>query len=736
MMAPAVIIFDPILPPWLIAAICIGVGYGAWRTYRTCALTRRQRWMLWALRMGAVFILAWLLLQARRRSVEVEEEMPVLAVAVDVSASMLDNPLDSPQTRRDRAISFLSSGKVEALSDRYRVVEYAVGADVEEGLPDPADIRFNAPRSLLGTCLNRIVDRHRAENLAAILFLSDGLDQSGERLTPQALRVPIFIPELEDDTGMETIESPDYWIAEVAHPKMMAVGWKAAVEVLVRRRSSEAESFPIHLKQGGRLLRSSMVHFGEGDGFQQVTFTIEPVEVGQTLYEVEIAPEVDGREDNNRREFLIDVTDPKNRVLYLEGVPRWAFKFLKRALLSEKNYQLSAFVRGGDGNFINFDEISGHAGGEVPSFTAEGLSDYRVIVLGDMEGSALTEEDGRHIREFVDRGGGLLFVGAARAYGPKGLMHAPYLKDLFPAVSLPGASMKEGRFTIDITSTGRTHPALGELSLESVLPPILSFWAPVKVGEFSSVLIAAADGSPVVVARRFGQGRVTMLLSDSLWRWQLGSQGGGTDKSLYNRFITQLVYWLAPNEKDVENSSMLQIVTAHNEVELREKVTVGAVYSMGEGESGQLTCKIKTPEGKVLVFPMLSGTLGKDVGLSRSVAGFRCYFTPNEPGRYAIEVTTPDGTQSATATLLAAEPELEMTGDPIDRKYLQDLADETGGLFVPWAERFRLCKELPHETREFTRTLEVSIWDRWWWIGVLIALFSLEWWWRRKLDLV
>ena len=74
---------------------------------------------------------------------------------------------------------------------------------------------------------------------------------------------------------------------------------------------------------------------------------IEPIQTGRILYRVEILPENDAKPDNNRREFLIEVTNAKNRVLYLEGAPRWEFKFLKRALLAEQNYQLSAFVQGG-----------------------------------------------------------------------------------------------------------------------------------------------------------------------------------------------------------------------------------------------------------------------------------------------------------------------------------------------------------------------------------------------------
>jgi uncharacterized membrane protein len=519
---------------------------------------------------------------------------------------------------------------------------------------------------------------------------------------------------------------------------MMAVNWKAGIEVLVRRRGTGALAFPVHLKQGERVLRTSMVEFGADETFKQVTFSVEPVEVGQTLYRVEIAPsvEADSVVENNSKEFLVEVTDPKNKVLYIEGVPRWEFKFLKRALLSERNYQLSAFVRSGDGSFINFDQASGQAGGEMPVFTTEGLAAYRVIVLGDMEGAALTDDSRRNLRDFVDKGGGLLLVGAGKSYGPQGLMQSPFLQELMPAVSEAGAAMKEGRFSVDLTPTGRTHPGLGELAMEGTLPPLLSFWGPVKTGEFSSVLVAAADGSPVVVVRRFGQGRVAMLLSDSLWRWQLGEAEAVAEKSLYSRFVTQIVYWLAPSEKDVEKSSLLQVVTGRTEVELREKVTIGAVFeTKGEAGSG-LSCRIKTPDGKMQVFPMLAGALGKDVGLSKPMDGFRSFFTPQEPGQYEVTVATADGTQAASLVLLAAEPEHERTGEAINRDYLTGLARETGGKFVTWADRTTLLKDIPYRTQEFTEVIEHSVWDRWWWIGVLVALFCVEWWWRRKLDLV
>jgi len=734
---PATILFDPVMSPWLVLLVVFAVGYGAWRTYRQCPLTPRQRVGLWLLRVTAILILAWILMLPKRRTVQVEREDPVLAVALDISASMTDNPGQLKLTRRDRAVDFLEDGKIQKLCSRYRVVRFNLGTDAEEAVGEKEMPVFNAPRSHLGSGINRIVERLKAENLAGIILLSDGLDQSGERLTPGSLAVPIYIPELEPVYELPPEPKEDWYVADVAYPKMMVVNWKANVDVLIRRRGKAAAEFPIHLRQGTNLLRTSMVTFAEGEAFQQVSFSIEPTQVGQVVYQVEIGPGEDAEPANNKREFLIEVSDPKNRVLYLEGVPRWEFKFLKRALLTEKNYQLSAYVRGGDGSFINFDEMSGRAGGEVPTFTTESLAEYRVVILGDMPASALTEDDCTNLRSFVDKGGGLLFYGAKASYGTDGLAKSPILAEMMPAVSEPGATMREGRFTADLSAKGRTHPALSELASATQLPPILSFWGPVKVSEFASSLLVTADSSPVLVVRPYGQGRVAMVLSDSLWRWQMGGSTGGSEKSLYRRFVTQLVYWLAPSEKDLENTTLLQAVVSHSQAELRQKVTVGAVYDPGENkDQAGVTCKITTPDGKVLVFPMMAGSLGTDLGLTKSVDGFKCFFTPQEPGQYQIVLNTADGTQEATATVLAEKPENERTGEPLNRKYLAALAEDTGGALVEWPKRREIFDTMRYQPQEVTLVKEYPIWNKWWWLVILLALFCAEWWWRRRSDLV
>ena len=110
--------------------------------------------------------------------------------------------------------------------------------------------------------------------------------------------------------------------------------------------------------------------------------------------------------------------------------------------------------------------------------------------------------------------------------------------------------MREGRFSVDFTPAGRSLPVFTALAEEIRLPPLLSIWGPVKTGDFATTYLSATDGSPILVGRRYGQGRVAIILSESLWRWQMGSSADETGKGFYGRFITQLLHWLSPSQEE------------------------------------------------------------------------------------------------------------------------------------------------------------------------------------------
>ncbi|NMA20657.1 MAG: hypothetical protein GX927_08765, partial [Lentisphaerae bacterium] len=702
------ILLSPVIPVWLIILCAILFAGLAWRTYAFCSLKYSERWILWSLRMLAFGILAFLLLQPSRRETRSELEKPVLAVLLDLSASMQDNPYAEKMTRADKALAFLKKSEVRKHLEAFRVLYFTAGSSLQEGLDLTTTPKFSEPSSLLAPAINQVAERLRAEPQAGILLLSDGLDQSNAWLEGRAQQIPVLIPELENPVLEERPLQQDFSIENIHYPRRAILQWEVKVEVTIRRRhGSTAQTFPVELLQNGSMLRKSEAVFRENENFRKVEFSFTAETLGNHLYQLSILPLQDADAGNNHREFVIDVTDARKRILYLEGTPRWEFKYLKRSLLAEKNQELNAFLQSGTGAFLNFSDTEHQEALSLPEFSPESLRDYSVVILGDLKADALKEKDYRVLTAFVEKGGALLFLAGTRTCSPDGVLSSPHFKELAPVFSLPGAQMREGRFSVDFTAAGRSQNAFSDLLSEVRLPPLLSFWGPVEASSFASVFLAAADGSAVLVGRRYGQGRTAVLLSDSLWRWQLGSEAGGGGKSLYGRFLTQLLQWLAPGLQSQNEEDSIQLLLPSREADLRAKISIGALCGKRVSGSG-LACRILCPDASNLALPMLPAELGIEAGLPSPEAGFRCEFVPEQEGTYRLQVISKDGLASEEALLVVKKPALEFTGEAINRQWLQRLAKDTGGAMLPWLEAGKLLEKLPVKPRSVEIVREYS----------------------------
>ena len=736
MIPVATIFFQPVIPLWVMLPLwAVGVLL-SWLSLRGCGLPLSVRLGMNGIRFVVLTILLWLMLAPERRNEKVEKELPLLAVAVDVSASMTEKLPGQPTTRAARVAELLGERRFRNKLDEYRVWWFQIGDGVEESTEGIKELRFNAAQTQLSSGLNRIAARLQGQNAAGMILLSDGLDQSGAALSAESRNLPILALELENPVAASA-ETVDYWIADTAYPQRVVVNWQAGIEVLVRRRGQARATFPLKLLQNGKEIESRDLAWEPAETFKQVSFSVTPAETGQFLFRVEMAPPNDTIANNNSRDFMINVTDTENRVLYLESTPRWEFKFLKRALMAEKSITLSAFVSNGRGGFMTLSEDVKTARDAVPPFTRQGLEPFKIIILGNLPGSGMKAEDCQGLREFVDRGGGLLLVGGDRAYAADGWTTLPALNELLPATPLPGAKYNEGKYAVDITAEGKNHAALAGLGFSGDIPPLLTLFEPVKVAQFSSTLLATSERAPLLVIRRFGQGKVAMILTDSFWRWQLGGAESAAGKNLYKPFFAQLVQWLGPSAKDQDTKEILQLLLAENEVEVRRKVTIGArLESAGGGKTVALSCRIDSPDGKPQSLPMTPAPLGENVGLTRTAEGYACEFRPQVPGVYAIAVASADGVYSAKTRLLVKEPVREQTGASLNREYLQSVAKSSGGQFYAWKDRTKLLGSIKGTVREIKTTTEYPLWPKWYWLAALIVLFGIEWWWRRKLDFV
>ena len=735
------IVWHPVLPSGLVAlATVIGVLL-VLATYALLAKPRRRNAkLLPALRLLVLGLLVFLLLQPERRRERVRKELPVMAVVLDVSASMTEKLGPNEKSRAQRAVEFLDSDIIRRLNKGFRVRCFTVGGRAESVPSTWDDVKFNAPDSRLLPGLEVVFDRLRNENMAGIVVVSDGLDRSGGDSESISLHFPLYVPSLEQPFTVDEVVEQEWMIADVSYPKRTIAGWTAPVEVMVRR-SGNAQSavLPVRLYSDSELVESREIRFARDAMLERLRFDISPDRVGAAYYTIEIEPEQDGRADNNVFQFMVEVIDSEMRVLYLEGTPRWEFKFFKNALFRESQFSLDAFVQAANGVFLSFDETKGMSadGSGAPDLSGSNLEKYKVLVLGELE-SAAVDANAAAIETFVENGGGLLILGGGRSFSAEGVAQHPTLQKLLPARPDPKGMMVDAGFQLNFTPEGHQHPALSGLTGAVAIPPVLSLWKPTRLHALGTALLTAPDASPLIAVRRYGRGRTAVILTDSLWRWRMaGRTVGGRDgkDSLYDRFYSQLVHWLAPSGKDLQGDAGFEMVVSGHEFKLREPVRIGAVTGLAPGALDSLQCQVEGPGG-TQVFTMTPTPLGAEFGVGTPVEGFAFTFRAQAPGRYTASAGLPDGSDRDQVEFLVTRPRGEQTGAPINRDLLQALAARSGGRFASLSEWKGLLKGVRGETREVVVTEEKPIWD--YAIILLLAttLLATEWYLRRRSNLM
>src|SRR5205085_399395 len=154
---------------------------------------------------------------------------------------------------------------------------------------------------------------------------------------------------------------------------------------------------------------SEALKLGPDDQKQEVRFNYVPAQGGQFFYTVETAVQPgEIAADNNKRSFPQTVISKKLKVLYVEGEPRYEYRYLRNAILRDTSLDFGCLLLSGD---------TLNSGGEgnirVRGFPAseKELFEYDIIVLGDVPRSYFSEQQLLALRRFVeDRGASLLMV--------------------------------------------------------------------------------------------------------------------------------------------------------------------------------------------------------------------------------------------------------------------------------------------------------------------------------------
>lgn len=722
------LLWHPVIPwPWLVLLMLFAMAGIGWSLIRGVRSKKRSI-VLGILRAFMLAALLAMLLQPQQRHDEITILRPQLAVLVDTSESMTD-PVDAKQPRRFQRIGeWFKSKSVEEAKQDFDFRIFSFDRLLAEQPADIGKLKFTGGSSNVLDAVNQVQELFRGQPLAGVMLLSDGLDTGGAAKTgPVSATVPVDTFELEKPFAIKQ-HTKKISLASVDYPPRVVVGWDAEIRVTLAGSGMGGQTVPMELWREGRKQAETQVSFNEDEQTRQAVFAIAHNKTGPAQYELRVT---DPAADKEARAypFLIDVMEQGNRVLYVQNTLGFDFKYLRKAIMSDRNIQLNAFVRWADGRLAGLDGNGGQTGGA--DFSPQSLANCSVLILGDLTPDALSPANCTAIKDFVDHGGGLVLLGGPNLFTTTDLSKTP-LAGLLP-IQLP-APYHEGNFPVQITDTGLHHPVFGPLFAEvKDFPPLLTCNAAPGVAPNTEVLMQAVTKSgaqPLVVSMRFGQGRVVAVLTDTMWRWRLAARSWSSERSPHDTFWTQLMDWLIPKEQDKQNSSRIELFTERGNYILGEHPEIRAIVHSAAPETkppATLPLQIRTPDDKVFDYTLKPSKLQTRGG--RQVDGYRAEIEPNVPGVFrAKSALKSDGEEVTGETrFLVSRPATEITGKPIDRELLKRVAESTGGSYYTLENWNRWRSDLHFKEQHFSRVKLLDLWNHPVLLGLLMGLLVAEW---------
>jgi uncharacterized membrane protein len=620
---------SPLLPWWAIgtfaaAAIAL-IALGLWRRARGTAL-----------RVLAVMALAAVVVNPSL----VEEKRAPLP---DVAAVVVDNSQSMTIGQRQAYAATALKSVTDQLTRRHDLEVRVVHA----GASEPGAPLANQGTQLY-TALSRALADVPPQRVAGAILITDGEIHD----MPPPARLTFHAPIHVLLTGRPGEQ--DRRLVVRSAPKYGLVG--KTVQLVVRVEDLPAPAAPgeaqLTLRKDGGLPIIRTVPVG-----QDVDIPVTIDHGGPNVVELVVnAGPHELTLENNRAAFVINGVRDRLKVLLVSGEPNQDERTWRNILKSDPSVDLIHFTilrppDKQDGTPIR--ELS------LIAFPIRELFDVKLhsfdLVIFDRyrQRSVLPQAYLENIANYV-RDGGALLVSAGPSFAtPLSLYRTP-LGTVLPAA--PTGDVFEKGFVPQVTAVGRRDPVTEDLpglpANPDAVPPWGRWFRDIGAqAQRGATLMTGYRGEPLLVLDRVGKGRVAQLMSDEMWLWTRGYEGGGPQAELLRR----VVYWLM-KEPDLEENALRASIDGDTLTVIRQSL-----------QPDDSPVQVTLPDGRIETLKLAAEHGGRS-GATMAVT---------ESGLYHVS----DGQRTALAAAGALNPvemsDVRATAD----KVKADVAATGGGIY-------------------------------------------------------
>lgn len=751
------------LPGLILFLIFVGLIVGSIWAYRTTRgrTHRGFRGFLIFLRILALCGLAFCLLKPFVTVYQTSPDDSYLAVLLDESKSMQVTDSVNQESRLSSANNLLfapEDGILNSLNEKFKTRLFSFAGTPKRMVP-AALTEANGETTDIPAALNETLESLQGVPLSGVVILSDGADASGEDITKLAFRmrdrkVPVHTVGLGSPEGIKDIE-----VVKVDAPRTAEEDFPVDIWATIRRKGYGAREVTLRLRDENRVVKTFNINLNEERPTRRVKIKFIPRNPGTQKYIVEVPAETDEAvPQNNRKKFLLKVAPSKRvKILYVEGGLRREIGIIRRALENDPNIDLTLrYLTSGTG-IGGANSATGHQFDLYPT-SKEVLFDYDAIILGNIASSKFSTQQLENTVEFVrTRGGGLLILGGSHSLGNHNIedsyINTPIAQALpvelelgppppptpvrrrFASPPRRGQGTSATGYTLQLTAEGKADPlmALADEPRESAMRweqlPTLGSYSRVQRAKAGATVLAVHPtdrnefGNRILIAtHNYNAGRVMVFTPVSSWNWQM--QMSHEDDS-HERFWRQTAKWLTTVQKD-----RLKLDIPKMSYALKETVVINATAYDHQFEL--------TNQAKVRVIITDDSGRKRDISLEQVLGQDGLYtgrFIPPRHGEYRVTLVGTLGGKSLgeqSGLFEVAESYAEFTNAELNAQLLQTLANTSGGRYYTLEDAAQMVNHIPLVESATSRLVDEEVWDMPLIFVIVMFLFGLEWFLRKR----
>ena len=592
-------------PPWLLAGLIAAVAVALYLDVRRrrAALRGGRALVIWSLQAAFAALVLVLLWQPALGIRTLRAQDNVVAVMLDTSGSMTYG--EGEQSRLQQAVATLEAGALPALEREFGVRLYAFSEDATR-VDSLQEIPPPGPSTHLAASLLQVLQEARTQSLGAVVVLSDGADNSGNLTSRLGELAGFGVPIHTVGVGREQLPE-DLELDEVVVAPRTMPGSRVSAQLSIRHGAGVGVA-RVKAYDGEAILASRELELPAEDGISSHWIDFDAGESGLKDLRFTLEPLPGERNTiNNAQARVMDVPAESRKVLYVEGEPRWEYKFIRRAAETDPSLRLVTLLRTTPNKYYRQGIDSPDELVDGLPLDRETLFEYDALVLGSLEAAALTSEQQEMIRDFVgERGGSLLMLGGRRGLSDGGWGSSEVAEALpahLPSVS--NATFVRTPAKVALTAEGvdaaitRLDEDPGEnWSLWNSMPAVADFQ---HLGNLKPAAVTLLElentRAPLLLTQRYGRGESYILATGGTWRWRMHLPHQDTRHEAFWRQLLRAMVTQVPRKVLLGTDS--QIYADRTQVAVRVEVrnaayerlddaSHGSTESAGRGQRGEL----------------------------------------------------------------------------------------------------------------------------------------------------